>query len=71
MRYSVTDKPVEYCVLEKPSGLSVYYTGTAELAAQMVKLLNEGSGFDGNTPSFFAETRDTSMEMGMALTLVR
>jgi hypothetical protein len=49
----------------------VYYTGTAELAAKMAKLLNEGSGFDGNTPSFFAETRDTSMEMGMALTLVR
>lgn len=54
--------------MEKPSGLSVYYTGTQELAVRMAQLLNEGSGFDGNTPTFFAEPEQRDFT---ALTLVR
>lgn len=59
MKYTVTDKGTEYCVLEKPSGLTVYYTGTQELATRMVELLNNGAGFDGNTPTFFADKKMT------------
>ena len=55
--YKVTGKDAEYCVLEKLSGLTVYYTGTQELATKMAELLNNGAGFDGNTPTFFVDKK--------------
>ena len=53
MIYLVTKVNKEFQVLEQSTGLNLFTTTNANEAERMRVLLNNGSGFDGNTPSFF------------------
>ena len=55
MLYLVKRVETEFQVLEEATGLNVFSTTIAEDAEKMKTLLNGGSGFDGNTPSFFVQ----------------
>ena len=55
MLYLVKKENVEFQVLEKSTGLNLFSTKNASEAEQMRVLLNNGSGFDGNTPTFFVK----------------
>jgi hypothetical protein len=55
MLYLVKKVSKEFHVLENSTGLNLYITKSAEDANRMLSLLNAGSGFDGNTPTFFVK----------------
>jgi hypothetical protein len=42
-------------VLEESTGLNIFSSPNPEEAEKMRLLLNNGSGFDGNTPTFFVK----------------
>jgi hypothetical protein len=56
MLYLVKKVSKEFHVLENSTGLNLYITKSAEDANRMLSLLNAGSGFDGNTPTFFVKS---------------
>lgn len=56
MSYSVKSNNEDFDVVEKDTGLVVYRTESSRTARSMCRSLNLGSGFNGFTPIFFAET---------------
>tara|TARA_B110000483_G_C18094591_1_gene503362 strand:+ start:950 stop:1129 length:180 start_codon:yes stop_codon:yes gene_type:complete len=55
MLYLVKKVNVEFQVLEESTGLNIFSSPNPEEAEKMRLLLNSGSGFDGNTPTFFVK----------------
>jgi hypothetical protein len=56
MLYLVKKVNVEFQVLEESTGLNIFSSPNPEEAEKMRLLLNNGSGFDGNTPTFFVKS---------------
>lgn len=56
MSYRVEQNKKDFDVVEKDTELVVYTTESSKVARSMCRSLNLGSGFNGFTPTFFAET---------------
>ena len=54
MSYVVKTENKKPFILEKDTGLHIYFCGTRREINALVRKLNLGSGFQGYTPTFFA-----------------
>lgn len=54
MSYVVKTENKKPVILEKDTGLHIYFGGTRREINALVRKLNLGSGFQGFTPTFFA-----------------
>lgn len=55
MLYLVKKVNRKFHIIENSTGLNLFVTSNEGDAQRMLYLLNDGSGFDGYTPSFFVK----------------
>lgn len=59
--YEIRKSRHTYEVVEKPTKQVICFTRTAKRAKLLVNFLNQGGGFDGNTPRFLTNANKVKL----------